>query len=130
MIRKKLIILGSVLLLTGGILLGWILAEKEKQQHDASLYSLKYGVNTEDYVKQYEEWLQASPRERSELPPILDDNGKAVSREQLWKEQQERLKSDLAKLASGEMAVHPLADVLYGENWQNELNEYKKRNVS
>ena len=30
MIRKKLIILGSVLLLVGGIMLGWILNEKEK----------------------------------------------------------------------------------------------------
>ena len=128
MIRKKLIILGSVLLVVGGIMLGWILAEKEKQHSEASLYRLKYGVNTDDYVKQYEEWLRTSPRERSELPPILQDNGKAMTREQLWQEQQERLKSDLAKLATGEMAAHPLADILYGENWQNELREYKKRN--
>jgi len=58
----------------------------------------------------------------------LDDNGKAMTREQLWQEQQERLKADLDKLATGEMAAHPLADVLYGENWQNELREYNKRN--
>lgn len=109
-------------------MLGWILAEKEKQHSDASFYRLKYGVDTDDYVKQYEEWLRTPPRERSELPPILDDNGKAMTREQLWQEQQERLKSDLAKLAAGEMTAHPLADVLYGENWQNELSEYKKRN--
>jgi molecular chaperone GrpE (heat shock protein) len=128
MIRKKLIILGSVLLLIGGITLGWILAEKEKQQREASQYHLKYGIDTDDYVKQYEEWLQKPPRERSELPPILEDDGKAVTREQFWLEQQERLKADLGKLATGEMAVHPLADVLYGENWQNELNEYKKQN--
>jgi molecular chaperone GrpE (heat shock protein) len=128
MISKKLIILGSVLLLTGGIMLGWILAEKEKIQRDASQYHLKYGVETDDYVKQYEEWLRTPPRERSELPPILEDNGKAMTREQLWQEQQERLKADLDKLATGETAVHPLADVLYGENWQNELSEYKKRN--
>ncbi|MHC4323052.1 MAG: nucleotide exchange factor GrpE [Planctomycetota bacterium] len=128
MIRKKLIILGSVLLLIGGIMLGWILAEKEKLQREASQYHLKYGVDTDDYVKQYEEWLQASPRERPELPPILEDNGKAMTREQLWQEQQERLKADLHKLATGKITVHPLADVLYGDNWQNELNEYKKQN--
>jgi hypothetical protein len=51
-----------------------------------------------------------------------------MTREQLWQEQQERLKADLDKLASGEMTAHPLADDLYGENWQNELREYKKRN--
>jgi molecular chaperone GrpE (heat shock protein) len=128
MIHKKLIILGSVLLLTGGIMLGWILAEKEKIQREASQYHLKYGVDTDDYVKQYEEWLRTPPRERSELPPILEDNGTAMTREQLWQEQQERLKADLGKLATGEMAAHPLADVLYGENWQNELREYKKQN--
>ena len=116
MMRKKLIILGSVLLLTGGTMLGWILAEKEEQQREASLYNLKYGVDTDDYVKQYEEWLQTPLRERPELPPILEDNGKAMTREQLWQEQQERLKADLDKLATGELAVHPFADILYGEN--------------
>lgn len=128
MIQKKIIILGSVLLLAGGIILGWILTEKDKQEREASQYHLKYGVDTDDYVKQYEEWLQTPPRERPELPPILEDNGKAMTREQLWQEQQERLRADLDKLATGEMTVHPLADVLYGENWQSELTEYKKRN--
>lgn len=109
-------------------MLGWILTEKDKQQREASQYHLKYGVDTDDYVKQYEEWLKTPPRERSELPPILEDNGKLMTREQLWQEQQERLKADLNKLATGEMTAHPLADVLYGENWQYELSEYKKRN--
>jgi len=127
MIRKKLIILGSVLLLAGGILYGWILSEEEKQENEASQYHLKYGADTDDYVKKYEEWLQTPPRERSELPPILKDNGKVVTREQLWQEQQERLKADLHKLATGKMTPHPLADVLYGDNWQNEVREYKKR---
>jgi hypothetical protein len=125
---KKSLILGSVLLLIGGILLGWILTEKEKRQRDASLYNLKYGVNTEDYIKQYEEWLKTPPLARSELPPILEENGKAMTREQLWQEQQERLKADLDKLATGEIATLPYADILYGENWQNELNAYKKQN--
>jgi len=128
MMRKKLIILGSVLLLTGGTMLGWILAEKEERQRETSLYNLKYGVDTDDYVKQYEDWLQTPLRERPELPPILEDNGKAMTREQLRQEQQERLKADLDKLATGEIAVHPFADILYGENWQNDLSEYKKRN--
>jgi len=128
MMRKKIIILGSVLLLTGGAMLGWILAEKEERQREASLYNLKYGVDTDDYVKQYQEWLQTPLGERPELPPILEDNGKAMTREQLRQEQQERLKADLDKLATGEIAVHPFADILYGENWQNDLSEYKKRN--
>jgi molecular chaperone GrpE (heat shock protein) len=125
---KKSLILGSVLLLAGGAMFGWILTERENRLQEASLYKLKYGVDTEDYIKQYEEWLKTPPLARSELPPILEENGKAMTREQLRQEQQERLQADLDKLASGEMAVHPFADILYGENWQNELNAYKKQN--
>ena len=107
---------------------GWLLTEKEKNHREASQYHLKYGVSTDDYVKQYEEWLQTPPRERSELPPILENKGKAVTREQLWQEQQDRLKADIPKLATGEMTPHTLADVLYGDNWQEELKKYKEQN--
>jgi len=124
---KKSLILGSVLLLAGGAMYGWILAERENRLQEASLYKLKYGAETEDYIRQYEEWLKKPPLARSELPPILEENGKVMTREQLRQEQQERLQADLDKLASGEMAVHPFADILYGENWQNELNAYKKQ---
>ena len=47
---------------------------------------------------------------------------------QLRREQQERLKADLSKLAAGETDVYPFADVLYGENWQEELRTYKAQN--
>jgi molecular chaperone GrpE (heat shock protein) len=125
--RRKLIILGSVLLLAGAATLRWVLAEKGKQQQEVARYRLKYTMETDDHMRQYDEWLQLPPEERSELPLLLDKHGKAKTRAQLWQEQRERLKADLDRLAVGEMAVHPFADVLYGENWQNELSQYKKR---
>jgi molecular chaperone GrpE (heat shock protein) len=78
-------------------------------------------------MRQYDQWFQLPLEERSELPLLLDKHGKAKTRAQLWQEQRERLKADLDELAAGEIAIHPFADVLYGENWQDELSHYKKR---
>ncbi len=124
--HKKVVILGLVLLLVGGSMLGWVLSEKRKQQQRAAAYKSKYNLETDEYLKQYTEWFQAFPDDQSKLPFVLDENGKAKTEEQLKQEQQERLQADLGKLATGETDVYPFADILYGENWQNELNRYKK----
>ena len=123
--HKKVVILGLVLLLVGTTMLGWILSEKRKQQQRAAAYK-KYNLETGEYLKQYTEWFQAFPDEQSKRPFVLDENGKTKTEEQLKQEQQERLQADLGKLAAGETDVYPFADILYGENWQNELNRYKK----
>jgi len=125
--RTKSIIIGSILLLVGGVVLQWVLMENSRQHEEAARYRLRYGAQTEEYLKQYNEWLQSPPHQRAELPLLLDEDGKAKSRAQLWQEQQERLKADMEKLATGEMEGHPLADVLYGENWQQEVDKYKKQ---
>jgi len=125
--RKKIVILGLVLLLAGSVMLGGVLVEERKQQQKAAAYKSKYNLETGEYLKQYTEWFQAFPDEQSKLPFVLDENGKTKTEEQLKQEQQERLQADLGKLATGETDVYPFADILYGENWQNELNKYKKR---
>jgi len=125
--HKKVVILGLVLLLVGTTMLGWVRTEKRKQQQKAAAYKSKYNLETGEYLKQYTEWFQAFPDEQSKLPFVLDENGKTKTEEQLKQEQQERLQADLGKLATGETDVYPFADILYGENWQNELNKYKKR---
>jgi molecular chaperone GrpE (heat shock protein) len=67
------------------------------------------------------------PQERAELPLLLDENGKTKTREQLWQDQQGRLRADLDQLATGEIIAPAFAEVLYGETWQTELSEYEKR---
>jgi len=124
--HKKVVILGLVLLLVGATMLGWVLREKRKQQQRAASYESKYNLETGEYLKQYTEWFQSFPDKQAELPFVLDGNGKTKTEEQLQQEQQERLQADLGKLARGETDVYPFADILYGENWQNELNRYKK----
>lgn len=125
--RKKFVIVGLILLFAGTAMLGWVLAERWKQQQMAADYKLKYGSETSDYLTQYNEWLQLPPQERTNFPLVLDKDGKAKTEAQLRQEQQERLKADMDKLAAGETVGYPLADILYGENWQDEVDAYKER---
>jgi len=124
---KKSLILGSVLLLAGGGLYWWIHAGSPQQQEQKNEISYNF-TETDDYIRQYQEWLQLPPEQRAELPLVLDKFGKDKTNDQLRHQQQARLKADMDKLATGEIAVSPFADILYGDNWQDEVNQYKKQN--
>jgi len=124
---KKFIIFSLVLLLAGTVMLRWVIVEKRNEQQRVTWYKLKYGSQTEECLKQYNEWLMLPPEERTELPLVLDKYGRNKTQAQLRQEQQERLNADMDKLATGEMNVYPFADVLYGENWQSKVEEYKQR---
>jgi len=125
--RKNLTIIASILLVIGSAALCWVFAERRKDSEQAAHYRSDYNTGTDDYVRQYNEWLQTPPQERTGLPFLLDEDGKTKTREQLWQEQQGRLRADLDKLATGEITAPSFADVLYGESWQTELSEYDKR---
>jgi len=121
---KKSLILGSIFLLVGASMYWWMIAGKQQQQNGISY---KF-TETDDYIRQYQEWLQLPPEQRAELPLVLDKYEKDKTNDQLRQEQQARLKADMDKLDASEIAANPFADILYGENWQNDLSEYKKRN--
>lgn len=126
MLRKS-VILGVVLLLAGGAVLAWGLSDKRKERQQAACYRRKHASEMAEYLKQYNEWLRADPKSRSELPWGLDKYGKAKSRAELSQEQQERLLADLERLAAGSKDVYPFAEILYGPNWRQEVDKYKKR---
>ena len=123
--RKKSLILGLVFLIAGAGMFWWIITGRQKGQQDVASYSF---TETDDYIKQYTEWLQLPPDERTELPLVLGIDGKPKTKDQLLQEQQARLRADLDKLAAGEISINPFADILYGENWQEDLRKYKERN--
>lgn len=124
---KKFIILGLLFLITGSAMLTWVLNEKSKEQKIVTIYKKKYGSETEDYLKQYDQWLKLPLEERAQLPFVYDKNGETTFDEQFEREKHERLIADMDKLAAGEMAVYPFADLFYGENWQDEVIKYKER---
>jgi len=123
---KKSLILGSVFLLVGASMYWWMIADKQQLQQQNGV-SYKF-TETDDYIRQYQEWLQLPPEQKAELPMVLGKYGKDKTNDQLRQEQQARLKADMGKLAASEISANPFADILYGENWQNELSEYNKRN--
>jgi molecular chaperone GrpE (heat shock protein) len=122
---KRFVILGLVLLLAGSAALAWVLTEKRKEQQQTAHYQSKYGSELGKEMEQYDEWLRLPAEKRTALPPVLDEQGRIKTKAQLLQEQQGRLKADLDKLAGGEPDARALADFLYGENWQEELNKYK-----
>lgn len=124
---KKLAITASILLIVGVSMLGWTLAENRKDQREVALYKLKYSERTAEYKKQYDMWLVSPPHERPQLPFLLDENGNPKSRAQLQKDEQGRLRADMEELATGEITASPFSDVLYGDNWQQKVIEYKKK---
>jgi molecular chaperone GrpE (heat shock protein) len=125
--RAKSMIIGLVLLLVGSVTLLWDLTKIQREQEELVRCQSKYSTETDDYIKQYNEWLLLPADERTAFPLLLDKEGNTKTRAQLKHEQRERLMADLEKLASGQTEVHPFADVLYGENWPGELQAYKKR---
>ncbi|OHB73843.1 MAG: hypothetical protein A2Z25_10265 [Planctomycetes bacterium RBG_16_55_9] len=125
--RTKSMILGSILLLVGSVALLWGLTEIRRQQEEITRCQSRYVTQTDDYMKQYNEWLLRPADEKPAFPLLLDKDGKTKTAAQLKQEQRERLTADLDKLASGRTDVHPFADVLYGENWPSEIEAYKKQ---
>lgn len=124
---KKSAIFGLVLLITGMAVLRWITNEKRKEQQQITSYKYKSSSETDEFLRKYNEWLKLAPEDRASAPSVLNELGKTKTEARIREEQQERLKTDLGKLAAGEMPVHPFADILYGENWQNELSKYKSQ---
>ena len=123
---KKLIIVASVLLVAGGATLAWALDQRRIDREEIADYQSRYSAQTEDFVRQYHEWLQMPPQERPDIPLFLDKDGKTKTREQLRQEQKGRFKANVDKLVAGVVTNPSLSDILYGENWQVELNVYKE----
>ncbi|MEJ2648084.1 MAG: nucleotide exchange factor GrpE [Sedimentisphaerales bacterium] len=123
----KAFIIGFFLLCIGAGTLWWVNFDRERQEQEIEKLKLKYGSETSDYVKRYEEWTCMPPEERSELPKGLHLNDDSKTREEILQEQEERLKADMDKLAAGQMTGYPFTDEFYGSNWQQKIELYKKQ---
>jgi molecular chaperone GrpE (heat shock protein) len=126
MLRKSFLI-GLVLILCGYIAFEKAWDEKKQEQRETALYKIKYASDLDDYFEKYNEWLTKSPSEREKLPWGLGQNGKTKSDIKLKLEQHQRLKADLDILAVTDPNSIPFADILYGSDWQEELNKYKSQ---
>jgi molecular chaperone GrpE (heat shock protein) len=124
---KKSVVIALALLFIGVASHVWLLGEKRKEQQQSVRYRLKYASQYQQYLKQYNQWLQLPADERRPLPWGLSEDGNAKSKDQLLQEQRERLRADLDKLAAGQMQIYPFTDILYGQGWREEVEKYKTR---
>jgi len=82
---------------------------KIHQQRQTAGYKLQADNLTADYFSLY------------------DDQARLKTQEQLKKERQLRLKADLADLAKGDKTAPMFADLIYGNNWQEEIRRYRNK---
>jgi len=127
MMLKKCVILGLAVLFVGGAALAWLHNETRSQQERAPDPKIKYSLGTEKYFEKYGRWYSLSPEEQNQLVLELDRDRKTKTREQVAEEQQVRLRTDLDKLAAHEMNPGEIADYLYGANWEEQVEQHKKR---
>lgn len=124
---KKFAIFGIVLLVIGSAVLGWTEIDRRNERRRAASRKMKYGSEPDEYLKRFDEWLKLPPQERTAMPLQVNGYGQAKTEEQIRTEQQERLDADLDRLAAGELDAHPFPDVLYGENWEDQVRKHKER---
>ncbi|MHC4534136.1 MAG: nucleotide exchange factor GrpE [Planctomycetota bacterium] len=105
--NKIFVIIGLVFLIAGSAMYGWIHLEKKKEQQRIANYKSKPDSGTAEFIEQF----------RTE----------GYDKSKFESQQHDRLQADLDELASGEKNISLDADILYGENWQDELQKYKKR---
>jgi molecular chaperone GrpE (heat shock protein) len=105
--NKIFVIIGLVFLIAGSAMFGWVRQEKQKEQQRIAKYKSKPDSGTAEFIEQF----------RTE----------GYDKSKFESQQHDRLQADLDELASGEKNISLDADILYGENWQDELQNYKKR---
>jgi molecular chaperone GrpE (heat shock protein) len=123
---KKFSILGSVLLLAGGTCLWWMLTGMRKQQQEVAFYKLKCRATANNYLNEYREWANLPPEKQTSPPPIPDEYELGKTNDYLRQEQQERLIADMDKLAVAEIVNDAFTNLLYGNNWQQQVKKYGK----
>ncbi len=107
--NKKWIIRSWALVLVGIAGVGGVHLLKTHEQRETARYKLQSDNHADDYFGLY------------------DDQGRVKSQVQLKLQQQVRLKADMAELAKGTKAAPIYSEVLYGDNWHQEVSKYKNK---
>jgi molecular chaperone GrpE (heat shock protein) len=124
---KSWVIWSLLFILTGIFGLGGVFLDKHSEDRQILLYKAQYNEDTDEYLQLYEEWRQLTPAEQAQWPWGQGKYGGPEIRKKVQAEQPSRLRADIADLASGVKEPHILADILYGDNWPQEIVVYKKR---
>ncbi len=122
---QKCAIVGVVVLLAGGGIFGWLYREAENERLRTENLVPANALGSQEYIQKYGRWYQLNPEQQNQLVLELDQERKSKTPEQLGREQQARLRTDLDKLAAGQMYPGDIADFLYGPSWEGRVKQYK-----
>lgn len=93
-----------------------------KEQRELAPYKENYSKQADELLRRFEGQSYLSPEEQIRL---LRDGAQYGTK---WlAEQKLRLKADIEELAVGEKQPGDFADLVYGENWRQEVEKYKQR---
>jgi molecular chaperone GrpE (heat shock protein) len=120
--RLRYVIVAVLLIIVGiggfSVTASW----REKEQQELAPYKQNYSRQADELLTRFEGQSYLSPEEQIRL---LRDGAQYGNK---WRaEQKLRLKADLEELAVGEKQPGDNADFVYGENWQQEVEKYKKK---
>ncbi len=122
---QKCAIVGVVVLLAGGGVFGWLYREAENERLRTENLVPAKALGSQEYIQKYGRWYQLNPEQQNQLVLELDQERKSKTPEQLGREQQARLRTDLDKLAAGQMYPGDIAEFLYGPGWESQVKQYK-----
>lgn len=125
--KRSWVIWTVVLVLLGGLGLTAVVMDIHREKQQIARHKARYGQGADVYLQQYFEWSTLPPEERIQNPWGQGKYGGPEIREKLIHQQKDRLRADLPDLASGTTTPPIVADVLYGPDWQQEVDKYRKR---
>jgi hypothetical protein len=120
--RLVYIILGIAFFLAGMAGLGITMARWNEDYQSLIPYKLGYNRHTNELLARFKNQSSMTTDEQTEL---MKDGARYAA--ELRAEQKLRLRADLDQLAAGDK--HPndsVADLIYGENWQSQVEEYRR----
>lgn len=123
---KKCAIFGLVMMIIAGGTGAWIFIEATIHKRLATTYRSKYADEHDKYFKKYGQVYSLSPDQQNEFALELVKSRQGKTPQQLVREQKERLKADIDRLAAKQMDPGPAATMLYGPDWQNKVGKYAK----
>ncbi len=109
--------------MAGLSLIVWSLYEEDKNLRP---YRNQFNHDDNEYLKIFEEWNRLSPEEKLDNPWGQGKYVGSKTQEEIRNEQPARLKADLVDLATGVKEPHVLADLLYGNGWQEKVGQYRR----
>lgn len=128
--RFSWIILALVVMIPGAAGLCWGHFQKraETERIAQAAKAVADAPSADEYLALYNQWSQLTPTQKFENPWGQGQYGGPEIQRRLRQDQELRLEADLPDLDAG-VKSYPslLAEVLYGERWQDYLAEYQNR---